>query len=163
MLKFDELKRISSVYVWMMVLVVSVVRKLLGCIELLFFPVVRANRVFREGILSLVRMGTVPTGEEIQILKRGISEQYSISPCQMAGAYSVLMDIYTETLCSKKCSATEKKTVRDYIITHGKKYRVRIIKNSAETLVYQGSLRLFISHDPRLTPFLPQDHSRCCQ
>lgn len=39
----------------------------------------------------------------------------------------------------------------------------RIIKNSAEIFAYQGSLRLFISHDPRLTPFLPQDHSRCCQ
>ena len=142
MLKFDELKRISSVYVWMMVLVVSVVRKLLGCIELLFFPVVRANRAFREGILSLVRMGTVPTGEEIQILKRGISEQYSISPCQMAVAYSVLMDIYTGTLCSKKCSAMEKKTVRNYIIIHGKKYRDKVMpyktdrKESVRDLIF---------------------------
>ena len=42
-------------------------------------------------------------------------------------------------------------------------YHETIIKNSAEFLVYQGFLRLFISHDPRLTPFLPQDHSRCCQ
>ena len=74
MLEFDEIKRFSSVYAWAIALAVFVIRKLAGYAEYLFFPVVRANRAFREGILSFVRMGIAPTKEELQILKRGVSE-----------------------------------------------------------------------------------------
>lgn len=98
MLEFDEIKRFSSVYAGAIALAVFVVRKLAGYAEYLFFPVVRANRAFREGILSFVRMGIAPTKEELQILKRGVSEGYAISPCQMAAAYTVLMDIYGDAV-----------------------------------------------------------------
>ena len=107
-LEFDEIKRFSSVYAGAIALAVFVIRKMAGYVEYLFFPVVRANRAFREGILSFVRMGIAPTKEELQILKRGVSERYAVSPCQMATVYSVLMDIYTETLCSKDDSTVEK-------------------------------------------------------
>lgn len=75
MLEFDEIKRFSSVYTGAIALAVFVIRKLAGYVEFLFFPVVRANRAFREGILSFVRMGIAPTKEELQILKRGVSER----------------------------------------------------------------------------------------
>ena len=127
MLEFDEIKRFSSVYAGAIALAVFVIRKLAGYVEYLFFPVVRANRAFREGILSFVRMGIAPTKEELQILKRGVSERYAISPCQMAAAYSVLMDIYTETLCSKDYSTVEKRRIRAYLINYGKEYRDKVM------------------------------------
>ena len=127
MLEFDEIKRFSSVYTGAIALAVFVIRKLAGYVEFLFFPVVRANRAFREGILSFVRMGIAPTKEELQILKRGVSERYAISPCQMAAAYSVLMDIYTEMLCSKDYSTAEKRRIRAYLINYGKEYRDKVM------------------------------------
>lgn len=127
MLEFDEIKRFSSVYAGAIALAVFVIRKLAGYVEYLFFPVVRANRAFREGILSFVRMGIAPTKEELQILKRGVSERYAISPCQMAAAYSVLMDIYTEMLCSKDYSTAEKRRIRAYLINYGKEYRDKVM------------------------------------
>ena len=127
MLEFDEIKRFSSVYAGAIALAVFVIRKLAGYVEYLFFPVVRANRAFREGILSFVRMGIAPTKEELQILKRGVSERYAISPCQMAQAYTVLMDIYTETLCSKDYSTVEKRRIRAYLINYGKEYRDKVM------------------------------------
>lgn len=127
MLEFDEIKRLSSVYAGAIALAVFVVRKLAGYAEYLFFPVVRANSAFREGILSFVRMGIAPTKEELQILKRGVSERYAVSPCQMAAAYSVLMDIYTETLCSKDYSTVEKRRIRAYLINYGKEYRDKVM------------------------------------
>ena len=127
MLEFDEIKRFSSVYAGAIALVVFVIRKLAGYVEYLFFPVVRANSAFREGILSFVRMGIAPTKEELQILKRGVSERYAISPCQMATVYSVLMDIYTETLCSKDYSTVEKRRIRAYLINYGKEYRDKVM------------------------------------
>lgn len=87
----------------------------------------RANRAFREGILSFVRMGIAPTKEELQILKRGVSERYAISPCQMAAVYSILMDIYTEMLCSKDYSTAEKLRIRAYLINYGKEYRDKVM------------------------------------
>lgn len=127
MLEFDEIKRFSSVYAGAIALAVFVIRKMAGYVEYLFFPVVRANRAFREGILSFVRMGIAPTKEELQILKRGVSERYAISPCQMATVYSVLMDIYTETLCSKDDSTAEKRRIRAYLINYGKEYRDKVM------------------------------------
>lgn len=127
MLEFDEIKRFSSVYAGAIALAVFVIRKLAGYVEYLFFPVVRANRAFREGILSFVRMGIAPTKEELQILKRGVSERYAISPCQMAAVYSILMDIYTETLCSKDNSTAEKRRIRAYLINYGKEYRDKVM------------------------------------
>ena len=127
MLEFDEIKRFSSVYAGAIALAVFVIRKMAGYVEYLFFPVVRANRAFREGILSFVRMGIAPTKEELQILKRGVSERYAISPCQMATVYSVLMDIYTETLCSKDYSTVEKRRIRAYLINYGKEYRDKVM------------------------------------
>lgn len=127
MLEFDEIKRFSSVYAGAIALAVFVIRKLAGYVEYLFFPVVRANRAFREGILSFVRMGIAPTKEELQILKRGVSERYAVSPCQMAAAYSVLMDIYTEMLCSKDYSTAEKRRIRAYLINYGKEYRDKVM------------------------------------
>ncbi len=127
MLEFDEIKRLSSVYAGAIALAVFVVRKLAGYAEYLFFPVVRANSAFREGILSFVRMGIAPTKEELQILKRGVSERYAVSPCQMAAAYSVLMDIYTEMLCSKDYSTVEKRRIRAYLINYGKEYRDKVM------------------------------------
>ena len=127
MLEFDEIKRFSSVYAGAIALAVFVVRKLAGYAEYLFFPVVRANSAFREGILSFVRMGIAPTKEELQILKRGVSERYAVSPCQMAAAYSVLMDIYTEMLCSKDYSTAEKRRIRAYLINYGKEYRDKVM------------------------------------
>ena len=127
MLEFDEIKRFSSVYAGAIALAVFVIRKLAGYVEYLFFPVVRANRAFREGILSFVRMGIAPTKEEIQILKRRVGERYAVSPCQMAAAYSVLMDIYTETLCSKDYSTVEKRRIRAYLINYGKEYRDKVM------------------------------------
>lgn len=127
MLEFDEIKRFSSVYAGAIALAVFVIRKLAGYVEYLFFPVVRANSAFREGILSFVRMGIAPTKEELQILKRGVSERYAISPCQMATVYSVLMDIYTETLCSKDYSTVEKRRIRAYLINYGKEYRDKVM------------------------------------
>ena len=127
MLEFDEIKRFSSVYAGAIALAVSVIRKLAGYVEYLFFPVVRANSAFREDILSFVRMGIAPTKEELQILKRGVSERYVVSPCQMAAVYSVLMDIYTETLCSKDYSTAEKRRIRAYLINYGKEYRDKVM------------------------------------
>ena len=127
MLEFDEIKRFSSVYAGAIALAVFVIRKLAGYVEYLFFPVVRANRAFREGILSFVRMGIAPTKEELQILKRGVSDRYAISPCQMAAVYSILMDIYTETLCSKDYSTVEKRRIRAYLINYGKEYRDKVM------------------------------------
>ena len=127
MLEFDEIKRLSSVYAGAIALAVFVIRKLAEYVEYLFFPVVRANRAFREGILSFVRMGIAPTKEEIQILKRRVSERYAVSPCQMATAYTVLMDIYTETLCSKDYSTAEKRRIRAYLINYGKEYRDKVM------------------------------------
>ena len=127
MLEFDEIKRFSSVYAGAIALAVSVIRKLAGYVEYLFFPVVRANSAFREDILSFVRMGIAPTKEELQILKRGVSERYAVSPCQMAAAYSVLMDIYTEMLCSKDYSTAEKRRIRAYLINYGKEYRDKVM------------------------------------
>ena len=127
MLEFDESKRFSSVYAGAIALAVFVIRKLAGYVEYLFFPVVRANRAFREGILSFVRMGIAPTKEELQILKRGVSDRYAISPCQMAAVYSILMDIYTETLCSKDYSTVEKRRIRAYLINYGKEYRDKVM------------------------------------
>ena len=127
MLEFDEIKRFSSVYAGAIALAVFVIRKLAGYVEYLFFPVVRANSAFREGILSFVRMGIAPTKEELQILKRGVSERYAISPCQMATVYSVLRDIYTETLCSKDYSTVEKRRIRAYLINYGKEYRDKVM------------------------------------
>ena len=127
MLEFDEIKRFSSVYAGAIALAVFVIRKLAGYVEYLFFPVVRANRAFREGILSFVRMGIAPTKEELQILKRGVSDRYAISPCQMAAVYSILMDIYTETLCSKDYSTAEKRRIRAYLINYGKEYRDKVM------------------------------------
>lgn len=127
MLEFDEIKRFSSVYAGAIALAVFVIRKLAGYVEYLFFPVVRANSAFREGILSFVRMGIAPTKEELQILKRGVSERYAVSPCQMAAVYSVLMDIYTETLYSKDYSTAEKRRIRAYLINYGKEYRDKVM------------------------------------
>lgn len=127
MLEFDEIKRFSSVYAGAIALAVFVIRKLAGYVEYLFFPVVRANSAFREGILSFVRMGIAPTKEELQILKRGVSDRYAISPCQMAAVYSILMDIYTETLCSKDYSTVEKRRIRAYLINYGKEYRDKVM------------------------------------
>lgn len=72
-------------------------------------------------------MGIAPTKEELQILKRRVSERYAVSPCQMAAAYSVLMDIYTETLCSKDYSTAEKRRIRAYLINYGKEYRDKVM------------------------------------
>ena len=127
MLEFDEIKRFSSVYAGAIALAVFVIRKLAGYVEYLFFPVVRANSAFREDILSFVRMGIAPTKEELQILKRGVSDRYAISPCQMAAVYSILMDIYTETLCSKDYSTVEKRRIRAYLINYGKEYRDKVM------------------------------------
>ena len=127
MLEFDGIKRFSFVYAGAIALAVFVIRKLAGYVEYLFFPVVRANRAFREGILSFVRMGIAPTKEELQILKRGVSDRYAISPCQMAAVYSILMDIYTETLCSKDYSTVEKRRIRAYLINYGKEYRDKVM------------------------------------
>ena len=127
MLEFDEIKRFSSVYAGAIALAVFVIRKLAGYVEYLFFPVVRANRAFREGILSFVRMGIAPTKEEIQILKRRVSERYAVSPCQMAAVYSILMDIYTEMLCSKDYSTAEKRRIRAYLINYGKEYHDKVM------------------------------------
>lgn len=127
MLEFDEIKRFSSMYAGAIALAVFVIRKLAGYVEYLFFPVVRANRAFREGILSFVRMGIAPTKEEIQILKRRVSERYAVSPCQMAAVYSILMDIYTEMLCSKDYSTAEKRRIRAYLINYGKEYRDKVM------------------------------------
>ena len=57
MLEFDEIKRFSSVYAGAIALAVFVVRKLAGYAEYLFFPVVRANRAFREGHSLLCKDG----------------------------------------------------------------------------------------------------------
>ena len=127
MLEFDEIKRFSSVYAGAIALAVFVIRKLAGYVEYLFFPVVRANSAFREGILSFVRMGIAPTKEEIQILKRRVSERYAVSPCQMAAVYSILMDIYTEMLCSKDYSTAEKRRIRAYLINYGKEYHDKVM------------------------------------
>lgn len=108
MLEFDGIKRFSSVYAGAIALAVFVIRKLAGYVEYLFFPVVRANCAFREGVLSFVRMGIAPTKEELQILKRGVSERYAVSPCQMAAVYSILMDIYIRRRCVLRTIAQQR-------------------------------------------------------
>lgn len=45
----------------------------------------------------------------------------------MAAAYSVLMDIYTDTLCSKDYSTAEKRRIRAYLINYGKEYRDKVM------------------------------------
>lgn len=45
----------------------------------------------------------------------------------MAAVYSILMDIYTETLCSKDYSTAEKRRIRAYLINYGKEYRDKVM------------------------------------